>query len=87
MEKSVIIPLSEYEKLVHIKNMAELPREHTVRIKSSIYDFDEIQTDSDVINKLAENLTSATIRYTSIGETLETVRKMSCREFRKWRKL
>jgi hypothetical protein len=86
MERTVTVPLDEYNALIKIQAMSELPRKHTVRIHQSLYYGNIVETDDEVVNKLAEELKDITKKNENLKAVLDSVKKMSCHEFRQWKK-
>ncbi len=86
MERTVTVPLDEYNSLIKIQAMSELPRKHTVRIHHSFYFSDIIETDDEITKRLAEELKDITKKNENLKAVLDSVKKMSFREFRKWKK-
>lgn len=86
MERTVTLPLDEYNALVKIQATSEQPRKHTVRIISAPLYTEVIETDDDAVEKLAQEIKVLNTKILNTQAVLDSVKKMSCREFRQWKK-
>ena len=88
MENTVTISISEYDELREIKKKSEIeePYKHTVRTISTLFYTEVIKTDDDTVEKLAQEMKVLNSDRINKQYVLDSVKKMSCREFRKWKK-
>ena len=88
MENTVTISVSEYDELREIKKKSEVeePYRHTVLIFNTLFQSQYVQTNDDATAHLAEQAKDLAKDVANLRTVLDHVKKMSCREFRQWKK-
>ena len=85
---TVIISVERYEELREIENKAKSiePYKHTVLICNTLFTSQIVQTNDDATAHLAEHAKDLAKDIDNLRTVLDSVKKMSFREFRKWKK-
>jgi predicted class III extradiol MEMO1 family dioxygenase len=94
-ENTVLLSLEKYDRLVEAQKKVNEPRKKTVLIESAMFSHYECQTDDEATEKLANELKEAKAELAEAKAkldklpkepTIDDIKKMSWREFKKWKR-
>lgn len=91
-EDTVLLSLKKYHELIEAQKKVNEPRKKTVLIESNMFGRYECQTDDESTEKLADDLKTVKAQLAETKAklreciTVDDIKKMSCREFKKWKR-
>jgi len=94
-ENTVLLSLEKYDRLVEAHKKVNEPRKKTVLIESAMFSRYECKTDDEATAKLANDLkevkaelAEAKAKLDKLPKeiTLDDIKQMSWREFKKWKR-
>jgi hypothetical protein len=94
-ENTVLLSLKKYDELVEAYSKVDEPKKHTVVIKNSMFEAYEAKTDDEGVKLLADDLKQTKLELAEAKKELEKlpketsiedIKKMSPREFKKWKR-
>ena len=94
-ENTVLLSLEKYDRLVESHKKVNEPRKKTVLIETTMFRRYECQTDDEATEKLVNDLKEAKAELAEAKAkldklpkelTIDDIKKMSWREFKKWKR-
>ena len=84
--ETVTISLKRYNELIEAEKKSKKEYPHTIVTSTNIYCTMWVETDSDAVARLSEELKISMQKENELSKRIKEVGKMKVKEFKKWRK-